>query len=71
MEKILRTQNWVRSWRFCHFLKVASLAFLDIAQDCSLAQCLISRTAETSKKTFCGLNRVEVIFSILMLSSAH
>ena len=32
---------------FCfHFLKVASLVFLDIAQDCSLGQCLTSSRAE-------------------------
>ena len=35
---------------FLHFLKVASLVFLDIAQDCCLGQCLISSRAETSKK---------------------
>ena len=35
---------------FSHFLKVASLYFLDIAQDCSLGQCLTSSRAETSKK---------------------
>ena len=31
-------------------IKVASLVFLDIAQDCSLGQCLTSSRAETSKK---------------------
>ena len=31
---------------FCHFLKFASLVFLDIAQDCSLGQCLTSSRAE-------------------------
>ena len=35
---------------FLHFLKVASLVFLDIAQDCCLGQCLTSSRAETSKK---------------------
>ena len=35
---------------FLHFLKVASLVFLDIAQDCCLGQCLISSRAETLKK---------------------
>ena len=35
---------------FCHFPKVASLVFLEIAQDCSLGQCLISSKAGTSKK---------------------
>ena len=29
---------------FCHFLKVASLVFVDIAKDCSLVQYLISTT---------------------------
>ena len=33
-----------------HFLKVASLVFLDIAQDCSLGQCLTYNRAETSRK---------------------
>ena len=32
--------------------KFASLVFLDIAQDCSLGQCLTSGRAETSKKVF-------------------
>ena len=41
---------------FCCFLKVASLFFLDIAQDCSLGQYLTSSKAITSKKTFCGPN---------------
>ena len=30
--------------------------FFDIAQDCSLGQCLTSSRAETSKKKFCGPN---------------
>ena len=47
---------------FCHFLKVASLVFLDIAQDCSLGP---------PKKTFVAQIGVKMIFSILMLSSAH
>ena len=36
---------------FLRFFKFASLVFLDIAQDCSLGQCLTSR-AETFKKFF-------------------
>ena len=35
---------------FCHFLKVASLVFLNIAHSCSFEQCLTSSRAETSKK---------------------
>ena len=35
---------------FCDFLKVALLVFFDIAQDCSLGQCLTSSRAKTSKK---------------------
>ena len=42
--------NWVRNQDFCYFLKVASLVFLDVAQDCSYGQCLTSNRAETSKK---------------------
>ena len=37
---------------FWNFLKVALLVFLDIAQDCSLGQCLKSSGAGTSKKKF-------------------
>ena len=33
---------------FWNFLKVALLVFLDIAQDCSLRQCLTSSRAEIS-----------------------
>ena len=56
---------------FCHFLKVASLVFLDIAQDCSLGQCLTSSRAETLNTKFVGQIGAEVIFSILILSSVH
>ena len=45
-------QNWAQNEGFCHFLKCASLVCLDIAQDCSLLQCLTSSRAEISKK-FC------------------
>ena len=37
---------------FCHFLKVPSLVFPDIVQDCSLGQCLTTSRAEPSKKDF-------------------
>ena len=47
---------------FWNFLKVALLVFLDIAQDCSLGQCLKSSGAGTSKKNF---------ISILETSSMH
>ena len=40
--------------------------FLDIAQDCSLGQCLTSSTAETSKKKKKKKNGAKMIFSILM-----
>ena len=50
MEKILGGPNWVRNKGFCYFLKVASLVFLDIAQNCILRQCLTSSRAETKKK---------------------
>ena len=39
---------------FCHFLKLALLVFLDIAQDCSFLTS--SRAAETSTK-ICGKNK--------------
>ena len=56
---------------FCHFLKVPSLVFPNIAQDYSLGQCLTASRAETSKKSFLAKIRAEMIFSILMLSSVH
>ena len=70
MKKILGAQNWVWNYGFCHFLEVASLVSLDIAQDCSLGQCLTSIRAKTSKK-FVAQIGVKMIFSILMLSSIH
>ena len=51
-KKNLGAKNWVRNYVFRHFLKLASLVFLDIAQDCSLGQCLTSTRAETSEKNF-------------------
>ena len=43
--------KWVLLVRFFfHFLKVASLIFLDIARDCSLVECLTSSRAKTFKK---------------------
>ena len=43
--------KWVLLVRFfCHFLKLASLIFLDIARDCSLVECLTSSRAKTLKK---------------------
>ena len=58
---------------FCHFLKVPSLVFPDIAEDCILGQCLTVSRAETSKKKkkIEGKIGVEMIFSILMLLSFH
>ena len=41
---------------FWPFFQFASSVFLDIAQDCSLGQCLTSSRAETSSKKFCGPN---------------
>ena len=63
-------QNWVQKLGqdFRHFLKVSSLVFPDIAQDCSLGQCLTASRAETSKKKLGGKIGGEMIFfSILML----
>ena len=42
--------NLRKQFFFFHFLKFASLVFVNIAQDCSLGQCLTSSKAETSKK---------------------
>ena len=55
MKKNWGAPNWVQNQGFCYFLKVASLVFLDIAQNCILGQCLTSSRAETSKKN-CGRN---------------
>ena len=55
----------------CYFLMVASLYFLDIAQDCSLGQYLISSRAETSKKYLVAKIGSEMIFSIPMSVSVH
>ena len=50
MKKKIVAPNWVQNEGFCHFLKVASLIFLDIEQDCSLGQqCLTFSRAGTSK----------------------
>ena len=49
-EKTLGLQIGSKLRFFCHFLKVASLVFFDIAQDCSLRQCLTSSRPKTSKK---------------------
>ena len=71
MAKISGDKNWVRNYGFCHFLKVASLYFLDIAQDCSLGQCLTSSGAETSKKDLWPKIAAEMTVSILMSPSVH
>ena len=63
--------NRVRNYGFCHFIKVASLYLLDIAQDCSLGQCLTSSRAETSKKMFVAEIEAKIIISIQMLLSVH
>ena len=68
MKKNWGAPNWVQNQGFCYFLKVASLVFLDIAQNCILGQCLTSSRAETSKKIVAEIG-TEMIFSILMLSN--
>ena len=42
---------------FSSFFHDCIISFPDIAQDCSLVQCLTSSRAETSKKCFCAPNR--------------
>ena len=59
---------------FWHFLKVASLVFLDIAEDCSLGQCLTFSRAETSEifeKKIEAQIGAEMIISIQMSWSIH
>ena len=56
-KKTFGAQNCARNQGFCHFLKFASLLFLDIVQDCSLGQCLTSSRDRTSKITICGLTQ--------------
>ena len=78
MKNNLGTPNW--SEIRCFFLrlpfsfKTVSLVFLDIAQDCSLGQCLRSSRAETSKKKkkkkkIVARIGAEMILSILILLS--
>ena len=50
MKKFLGPQIAFEIRGYCYFFKVASLVFLDIAQDCSLGQCLTSIRYETYKK---------------------
>ena len=57
-------QNRVQNQGFSHFLKVASLVLFDIAEDCSLEQCLTSGGTENKKKFV----EAEMIFSIMLLS---
>ena len=51
--------------RVLPFTQGGIISFLDIAQDCSLGQCLTSSRAETSQKTFCGPNwgRKDLLYS--------
>ena len=71
-KKSFGAPSWDRNQGFCYFLKFASLVFLDIAQDYSLGQCLISNRAATSSQIFFVAEvGAEMIFSILMLSSVH
>ena len=58
MKKFLGPQIGFEIRVFAIFSRFASLVFLDIAQDCSLGQCLTSRSAESSKKEKknCGPN---------------
>ena len=53
MKKNSGVSNWVGNQGFYHFLKVASLVFLDIAQDCSLGQCLASVDLKPPKNICC------------------
>ena len=71
MENISGDPNSVRNYVFCHFLKIALLYSFDIAQDCSLEQCLTSSRAEISRKNFVAKIGAEIIFSILILLSIH
>ena len=56
MNKISGTPYTVQNLGFCHFLKVASLVFLDIAQDCNLGQCLKHLVMPKPEKKSCGPN---------------
>ena len=71
MKKTLGASNSVRNQGFGHFFKVGLLVFLDIAQDCSLEQCLTSSRDENSRKSFVDQIGTETIFSILMQSNFH
>ena len=53
MKKIPGGRTWVGNQDFGHFLKVASVVFLDIAQDFSLGQCLKHLVELTPSKKNC------------------
>ena len=67
MKGILGVPKWDQNQGLGHFLKVAYLYFLAIAQDCSLGQCLTSSRAKTFKKYLVAKIGVEMILSILIL----
>ena len=75
MKKFWGVQNCAQSQGFHHFLKFASLVFLDIAQDCSLGQCLKSSRAETLKNkkysNFCNFFSSFLHFSLNNLLQIH
>ena len=62
---------WILNWGFCHFIRVESLYFLEIAHSCRLGQCLTTSWARTSKRNFVAEIGAEMIFSILMSSTIH
>ena len=69
-EKSFGAPNWVQNQGFL-FSQGCIKVFLDIAQGCSLVQCLTSSRTETSPKYFFVAQiGAEMIFSIL-LSSVH
>ena len=55
----MRGAKLVSKLGFSHFLKVASLVFLDNLQDCSLGQYLTFSRAKTSKITDPDLDQNE------------
>ena len=62
-KKILRVKILAQNQVFSHFLKFASLVFLDVAQDSSFGQCLASCRIETCKKDLTNPNQGQIRFS--------
>ena len=62
MKKNWGTPNWVQNWDFSHFLEVASLVFLDIAQDSGLKTISNTQHSWNLQINFVAQILAEIIF---------